>query len=246
MSEDDACPHECREDAHGTRLPLACCHNPLRRWSTRSAGPLRLPRGPLRLLCKFCARSLCRAAATGRIDARALGASPPQDRPTDARTDTVLMCAGSAAGEVVACSRLKTKAMVASTPSGTRRGGAKRCAHGASCAWCGLAVEDVSKASGLTGKKDDPVFFPRCRHALHANCLRAWEYDGSGPEQRALLDKRRASQYLKDLCGLASASYDHRYGGACRLCVPSPTASLASGGCEPASSDQSSATNVAS
>ena len=107
-------------------------------------------------------------------------------------------------------------------------------------------MEDTPKASGLTGKAGDPVLFPRCRHALHAGCLRAWEYDGSGPELRALLDKRRAPRYLKCLRGLALASYDYRYGGACHLCAPSSTASPASGGGDPAPSDHISTADVIS
>ena len=136
--------------------------------------------------------------------------------------------------------------MVASEPK-TRRQGTVRCrSEGAICAWCGLAVENTAKASGLTGRKDDPVRFVECRHALHAHCLRAWEYDGSGPEQRALLDRRHAPRYLKDLRGVALASYDYRYGGACHLCASSSTASPASGNSDTASGDQNSATNVTS
>ena len=136
--------------------------------------------------------------------------------------------------------------MVAALPK-TRRQGAKRCpSAGATCAWCGLAVEDTSKASGLAGKAGDPVLFPRCRHALHADCVRAWEYDGSGPELRALLDKRRAPRHLKCLRGLALAPYDYRYGGACHLCAPSSSASPASGDGDPVSSGHSSTTDVLS
>ena len=110
--------------------------------------------------------------------------------------------------------------MVDSKPK-TRCQGTTRCPNvGAICARCGLAVENTAKASGLTGKADDPVLFPKCRHALHAACLRAWEYDGSGPQQRALLSKRRAPRHLKCLRGLALASYDYRYGGACHQCAP--------------------------
>ena len=133
--------------------------------------------------------------------------------------------------------------MVDSKPK-TRCQGTTRCPNvGAICAWCGLAVENTAKASGLTGKADDPVLFPKCRHALHAACLRAWEYDGSGPQQRALLSKRRAPRHLKCLRGLALASYDYRYGGACHQCAPS-AASAASASSDTASSAHGSATSA--
>ncbi len=130
-----------------------------------------------------------------------------------------------ASEQVVMCPRLKEKVatMMASThqeSSRKRRRGSELCAVSAlTCAWCGLAVEDTNKASGLTGKTSDPVLFPHCTHALHAACLRAWGYSDSTTEQRQLLDRRRAPRYAKLVRGLALASYDYRFGGKCHGCA---------------------------
>ena len=100
-----------------------------------------------------------------------------------------------------------------------RRGSAPCVVSAPTCAWCGLAVEDTNKASGLTGKANDPAIFPHCPHAIHTACLRAWDYGDSTTEQRQLLDKRRAPRYAKLVRGLALASYDHRFGGKCHNCA---------------------------
>ena len=41
----------------------------------------------------------------------------------------------------------------------------------APCSFCDLPVADIDKASGYTGKGSDPIIFPRCPHALHAECM---------------------------------------------------------------------------
>ena len=91
------------------------------------------------------------------------------------------------------------------------------------CSLCDLPVERIDKASGFTGEGRDPITFPGCRHALHPDCLRAWEYGECNPEQRRLLDKRRAPRHAKLLRGLALASYDHKYSGACHRCAAGVT-----------------------
>ena len=39
------------------------------------------------------------------------------------------------------------------------------------CLFCDLPVVDIDKASGYIGKGSDPIIFPRCPHALHAECM---------------------------------------------------------------------------
>ena len=56
------------------------------------------------------------------------------------------------------------------------------------CAWCLVAV-DAKKARGTGGSARDPVDFA-CPHALHASCLRDWQYSVLTPGQRALVDTR--------------------------------------------------------
>ena len=122
-------------------------------------------------------------------------------------------------------SRLKEKILLgimASTPqesSGKRRRGNAPCANiQATCSWCELPVENIVKASGSTGKGSDPILFAHCQHALHAACLCAWDYSTSTPEQRQMLDRRRAPRYAKLCRGTALASYD-RFGGKRHKCA---------------------------
>ena len=56
-------------------------------------------------------------------------------------------------------------------------------------------------------------------HALHAACLRAWDYGKSTPEQRRMLDKRRAPRYAKLCRATALVSYDDHFGGQCHRCA---------------------------
>ena len=141
-------------------------------------------------------------------------------------------CWRCVAKEVAMCSRLKEKillAIMASTAqetSGKRRRGSAPCAtFQATCSWCELPVLDFDKASGWTGRGSDPINFPHCAHALHAACLRAWDYGKSTPEQRRLLDKRRAPRYAKLCRATALVSYDDNFGGKCHKCAADDAAS---------------------
>ena len=130
-----------------------------------------------------------------------------------------------AAKNVSNSSRLKEKILFAIMANAARESsrtprGNERSRHvQAMCSFCEMPVADTDKASGWTGKGTDPITFPRCPHALHADCLRSWEYGECSPEQRRLLDKRRAPRHAKLLRGLALASYDHKYAGACHRCA---------------------------
>ena len=74
-------------------------------------------------------------------------------------------------------------------------------------------------ASGISGKKDDPIVFPHCAHALHAGCLMRWYYGKCTPDQQALLDRRKASRYARGLRQMALVSYDDRFQGRCATCA---------------------------
>ena len=80
--------------------------------------------------------------------------------------------------------------------------------------FCDLPVADIDKASGYIGKGSDPSIFPRCPHALHAECMRAWQYGECIAEQRRLLDRRRAPRHAKLLRGTGLVSYDYHFRGA--------------------------------
>ena len=86
------------------------------------------------------------------------------------------------------------------------------------CAWCLVAV-DAKKAGGTGGSARDLVDFA-CPHALHASCLRDWQYSVLTPGQRALVDTRRG--YTKSLRQLALAEYDNYFGGRCEACADAP------------------------
>ena len=87
------------------------------------------------------------------------------------------------------------------------------------CSFCDLPVADIDEASGYTGKGSDPIIFPRCPHALHAECLRTWQYGECTAEQRRLLDRRRAPRHAKLLRGTGLVSYDYHFRGACHGCA---------------------------
>ena len=119
--------------------------------------------------------------------------------------------------------------MVASTSTARRNGARTRRApslaqHGTAstalaatktCACCPLPV-DVGNAKGICGKKEDPVVFPHCEHALHARCLDAWYRADLTPEQRALWDRR---PHCKDKRAMAFVQYDSDFGGRCEACA---------------------------
>ena len=88
------------------------------------------------------------------------------------------------------------------------------------CAWCGLGV-DVKTARAIRGAARDPGDLA-CSHALHASCLRDWQYSGLTPGQRALVDTRRGPRYAKSLRQLALAEYDSCFGGRCAACADAP------------------------
>ena len=83
------------------------------------------------------------------------------------------------------------------------------------CACCRLPV-DVRNAKGIGGKRDDPVTFPCCEHALHAHCLDAWMRTQLTPEQRALWDRR---PHCKTKRAMAFVQYDTDFGGRCEACA---------------------------
>ena len=83
------------------------------------------------------------------------------------------------------------------------------------CTFCRLSV-DVKNAQGIFGKKEDPVTFPHCEHALHAHCLNAWYRADLTPEQRALWDRR---PYCKNKRAIALVQYDCNFGGRCETCA---------------------------
>ena len=117
--------------------------------------------------------------------------------------------------------------MVASTTPAPTAGACRPCkAPRASsqtckqCAWCLVAV-DAKKARGTGGSARAPVDLA-CPHALHASCLRDWQYSGLTPGQRALVDTRRGPRYAKSLRQLALAEYDSCFGGRCEACAAAP------------------------
>jgi hypothetical protein len=86
----------------------------------------------------------------------------------------------------------------------------KRCAH------CQTLIE-ARLTKGASGKKDDPIDFPHCEHALHASCLVEWYMGVLGPRERALLERR--GKHKKVVRQMALMEYDGLYGGRCQACA---------------------------
>ena len=83
----------------------------------------------------------------------------------------------------------------------------------------------ASSASGVDGKKDDALALPACSHALHAECLRRWYYENCTPQQQALLNRRSAPRYQKDLRVMAATAYADAFAGRCESCPRGESAS---------------------
>jgi len=84
------------------------------------------------------------------------------------------------------------------------------------CASCQNLIEAKLAKQGFDdGKKDDPIAFPHCEHAMHASCLVEWYLGTLGPRERALLE-RRGKKFARQL---ALSEHDGLYGGRCEACA---------------------------
>ena len=84
------------------------------------------------------------------------------------------------------------------------------------CTSCQNLIEAKLTRQGLfDGKKDDPISFPNCEHAMHASCLVHWYLGTLGPRDRATLE-RRGKKRMREF---ALAEYDGLYGGRCEACA---------------------------
>ena len=83
------------------------------------------------------------------------------------------------------------------------------------CASCQTLIEAKLAKQGFNGKKDDPIAFPHCEHAMHASCLVEWFLGTLGPRERATLE-RRGKKRVREF---ALAEYDGMYGGRCEACA---------------------------
>ncbi|MBJ75947.1 MAG: hypothetical protein CMJ98_02915 [Planctomycetes bacterium] len=83
------------------------------------------------------------------------------------------------------------------------------------CTSCQSLIEAKLTKHGLDGKKDDPIAFPHCEHAMHASCLVEWYLGTLGPRERALLERRGK----KSVRQLALSEYDGLYDGRCEACT---------------------------
>ena len=85
------------------------------------------------------------------------------------------------------------------------------------CSICQSLIE-AKLAKGLSGKKDDPIDFPHCGHALHASCLVEWYMGVLCPHERASVEraKRRNPRAIRNM---ALTEYVELYGGRCEVCA---------------------------
>ena len=82
------------------------------------------------------------------------------------------------------------------------------------CTSCQNLIE-AKLTIGFDGKKDDPMSFPHCEHAMHASCLVEWFLGTLGPRERATLE-RRGKKRVREL---ALSEYDGVYQGRCEACA---------------------------
>ena len=84
------------------------------------------------------------------------------------------------------------------------------------CCSCQNLIEAKLTRQGLfDGKKDDPISFPQCEHAMHASCLVSWFLDALGTRERATLERRGKKRGRE----LALSEYDGLFGGRCEACA---------------------------
>ncbi len=83
------------------------------------------------------------------------------------------------------------------------------------CTSCQNLIEAKLTKQCFDGKKDDPIAFPHCEHAMHASCLVEWYLGTLGPRERAALE-RRGKKRVREF---ALAEYDAMYQGRCEACA---------------------------